>query len=135
MNRMFLAGAATALTMCAAAWGALQYTQPAKAAADGTQGMAMMSAVVRSDGTLARGAGALSSVRRTEGYYEIIFDRNIRNCTMSALIGPDTYPGHYPVTLVSGQFTDNSSAYRVAVLRPNDVFVDSPFHLLAFCHK
>src|SRR6476659_8907530 len=43
-------------------------------------------AVVRSDGTLARGAGAISS-SGAGGNYEVKFNRNISDCAFSAAVG------------------------------------------------
>jgi hypothetical protein len=55
-------------------------------AADQTLGMALMSAFVNEDGTLARGAGAVSSQRTAEGSYEVDLDRDIHNCTYTASV-------------------------------------------------
>src|SRR5687768_12983862 len=88
MNRLsFVAGAATALTLCAAAWGALHYTQAAKAAADGTLGGAIMAAVVHYDGTLVRATGAVSAVKVTNGDYNVAFNRSVQDCAHVAGVG------------------------------------------------
>ena len=44
-------------------------------------------AVVDSDGTLARGQGALDANRLSDGTYEVLFDRGIRGCAYTATIG------------------------------------------------
>jgi hypothetical protein len=54
-------------------------------AADNTLGMALLGAFVNSDGTLARGSGVTNSSRFAPGGYQVFFDRDISNCTYSAV--------------------------------------------------
>src|SRR5688572_4789338 len=55
----------------------------APAAADQKLGMALMSAVVASDGTLVAGAGAVSVTRLNAGVYNVAFERSVVGCTFS----------------------------------------------------
>jgi hypothetical protein len=104
-------------------------------AADGTLGMALLSAVVSATGTLARGAGTTSAGKTPgTGNFEVIFDRDVTNCTF--------------VTSVGGTTTDVPNGAATATRRSakangvfiqtrdlNDNVADKPFHLVVFCNK
>lgn len=108
----------------------------AHAAPDRTLGMALMSAAVRSDGTLVGGAGAVSSsTHNTLPYeYEVVFNRNLSGCDAVAT------PGALFI-----QNTDWSGFIAISALasKPNSVLVltkatngtpsPRPFHLIIFC--
>lgn len=99
-------------------------------------GVAILSAVVDSDGTFVRGSGVLSAANLNSGSYEVIFRRNVRACTYVATIGiPGSTGAAFPGEInVAGRATD-----------PNGVFVDTqdsagndenhPFHLIVFCNR
>ena len=110
----------------------------------GTTGI--LSAVVAGNGTLARGVGATSAVRRRTGQYDVTFDRSIVDCTYSATVG---FTGPH----LGYNFLDAASAMRayseglpgdadptttVSVFTgvpasPIPTYVDRPFHLLVIC--
>src|SRR5215204_1440475 len=65
------------------------------------RGAAILSAVVAADGTLARGAGAVSATRASvgsTGTYYVTFNRNIDDCVVVVTIGgtaADAQSGSY----------------------------------------
>ena len=106
------------------------------AAADQTLGMALMSAVVNADGSLARGSGAVSSVRTTTGQYRVIFDRPIRDCTFTASGGGAT-PGLSYLTTANVWSLPNDESGVGVITSANTTAADinSGFHLLVFCAR
>jgi hypothetical protein len=93
-------------------------------------------AVVRANGTLARGVGVVSSARLATGEYEVIFSQDVRNCAYLATQG---LPG-------SGLVTPETGAIGTARLTGNDqgVFIvtrnafagdltNRGFHLIVDC--
>ena len=91
-----LAFAGTLLTTVAAAQ-SVQYQPGYKPgdentpeAADLTLGVAELFAVVHGNGTLIRGAGAVSSTRFGTGQYQAVFTRNVRNCAYVGSISEPT---------------------------------------------
>jgi hypothetical protein len=53
-------------------------------------------AVVNSNGTLARGNGAVSSTGFGGGAYEVVFNRNVTACSYKATLGLSTFSGSSP---------------------------------------
>jgi ABC-type antimicrobial peptide transport system permease subunit len=91
-------------------------------------------AVVNSDGTLARDRGAVSSQRFTNGEYEVIFSRNVRNCAYVATIGLSGSFGISPpgeITVV-GRFGNRRGVY-VTTHDSTGAFADRSFHLQVSC--
>jgi hypothetical protein len=99
-------------------------------AADGTLGMALLSARVNVNATLAKGVG-VTSVGKTpdgDGWYEVVFDRDVSGCA-------------YAVTPAT--FFDRLYGAVPSAGKPNGVLVrfrdiagvlrDTPFHLIVFC--
>jgi hypothetical protein len=94
-------------------------------------------AVVDSDGTLARGQGAImaqSLGSGDEGAYEVLFDRNVRNCAYVATIGipgsnGESEPGEITV---AGRF-QNRKAVFVRTFDSTGTVADRGFHLQVSC--
>jgi hypothetical protein len=93
-------------------------------------------AVVDSDGTLARGRGAVSAERFAEGsgQYEVIFDRAVRNCAYVATIGISgslglSRPGEITV---AARFENNRGVF-VSTHNSTGVLRDRGFHLQVSC--
>jgi hypothetical protein len=135
MNRLLFVAGAAAGFLATAGWSVLQSAPVKPAAADNTLGMALMHAVVISNGTLARGSGVLSAERNSLGFYFVSFDRSVVNCNHTATLGaPDA-----TFTVPTGQL---GVAGRPGF--PNGVIVathtsdgtnyaDRSFHLMVFC--
>lgn len=107
---------------------------PVAAAPDQTLGPALLSAVVDSDGSLARGAGAVSSARLGTGQYEVIFNRDVRDCTYGATVGSAATGGLAPSAASPARRLgqDNGVFVRVSAGTTGNN-IDRPFHLTAFC--
>lgn len=115
---------------------------PAQAAPDNTLGMALLSATVDNSTppNIARGSGAVSASRpgvaqNTTGYADVVFDRDVSNCTCTASVGAfaaiDFGAGNFVATA-----TCPYTANTVRVITSNDgVAANFAFHLIVFCPK
>lgn len=90
-------------------------------------------AVVRLDGTLARGSQATGSARTAAGTFVVTFDRNVSSCSYLATIGGDN--GGIPTAgLVSA--TNRATDVNAIVVKTRNVAgqdYDHPFHVAVFC--
>jgi hypothetical protein len=91
-------------------------------------------AVVNANGTLARGLGAVSSQRLALGAYEVIFNRNVRDCAYVATIGLSgsafsSPPGE--ITVV-GRVTSANGVF-LTVSNSAGAPTDLGFHLAVHC--
>jgi hypothetical protein len=105
-------------------------------APDLTLGMALMSAAVNFNGTLARGSGVIQVIKIAgfTGNYDVRFNRDVRDCYYLATIGN-----------AGGGSTSGQINVAARAGAPNGVFVDTndtagaaadrSFHLLVFCNK
>ena len=131
MSRMFLAGAAAAL---AVSIGVNALTSPAPAAADKSLGMAVMSAVIASNGTLVRGAGAVSATRLAAGSYTVTFNRSLADCSFLGGIGAGKAPGHasgYVIAVNPALELDTVKVRTQAI--SNGADTDGQFHVQVIC--
>ena len=104
-------------------------TVPSASVADGLPRFA----VVTGAGVVARSRGANSITRTSAGRYQVIFDRNVRNCAYFATIG-DAGAAAVP----SGEIAThalNTNVNGVVVATDNDkgMAADRPFHLIVPC--
>jgi hypothetical protein len=110
-------------------------------AADQTLGMALLSAAVRTDGTLMRGAGVTSVVREAVGLYTVTFNRSLTACMCVASIG-----SFFDNDIVGPSPNNNATATcptangnATASVRTGNANAntqnDLPFHLIVFCPK
>jgi hypothetical protein len=76
-----------AVALSVYAIGGMLPAQPAAGEPDKTQGVAIMSAVVNSNGTLFSGTGGVSSTRIAAGTYRVAFPRSVEDCTWVASLG------------------------------------------------
>ena len=136
MNRIsFVAGAAAAF-LVTTGWSVLQSAPVAPTAADNTLGMALMSAVVSSNGTLVRGSGSTAATRTGPANYYVTFERSVRDCAITASVGRTTAPGGYFYGTASANYDAGSPNVMYVLTRtPEGVGADNDFHLLVFCHK
>lgn len=108
---------------------------PSPPGADGTLGMAILSSVVKSDGTIFRSAGATAATQLATGEYEVDFDRDVSGCAYISTVGSAT----------AGAVDRGQSDVAPRVGNPNGVYVETldsggnyyslPFHLIVFCVK
>ncbi|MBP0018610.1 MAG: glycoside hydrolase family 18 protein [Cyanobacteria bacterium SBLK] len=92
-------------------------------------------AVVNLDGTLARGFGAVSSQRLSTGAYEVIFNRNVRNCAYVATVGLAGSSGATEPAAVSvvGRYNNVNGVYVATSGFSLGTQKDEPFHLIVQC--
>ena len=91
-------------------------------------------AVVNSDGTLARGFHVASTANLTAGGYEVIFDRNVRNCAYVASQG-DSGAGAVPPAghiSVVGR-SNNVNGVFISTFDAAGFFTNRGFHLTVHC--
>ena len=93
-----------------------------------------MFAVVNANGTLARGAKAVSATRLGTGSYEVIFRKDVRKCAYVATIGlsgsaGSSLPGEITVVGRSG----NDRGVFVTTHSSAGASADLGFHLAVLC--
>ncbi|MFD1702019.1 hypothetical protein ACFSCV_03285 [Methylopila henanensis] len=99
--------------------------------------MALMSAVVRSDGTLVRAEGAESSaVVSASHQYEVIFGRDVTACAYSVDVGGWETAGTPPrgVAAVIGR-AGNVRGVFVETFSVDGTALPLGFHVLVFCGR
>jgi hypothetical protein len=138
MHRMFFAGAVVAFILSAAGWSVIQSATVRPTAADQTLGMALMGALVKYDGTLVLGSGGVvSSSRIQTAVYEIVFDRPVTNCILSATSGGEPSTGTAYVVQPSPRYPFGMPNNIRVVMYNADASgqLDATFHLMVFCPK
>lgn len=98
----------------------------------------ILSAVVNTDGTLARGSGAVSSSQTgTDGYYDVTFNRDVSGCTYTASGGTATSNGILDDAVIFTVSPGYSTSSSVAVLEYDAILgydsYSSGFHLIVAC--
>ena len=102
-------------------------------AADKTQGMALMSAIVSAEGALQHGVGAIKVDRPGTGNYYVTFSRSIAGCALfpaSANIEGGPYAG--VLVSASNVFAD-ASIVHVNTTNTSASSMNAPFMLMVFC--
>lgn len=103
--------------------------------ADNTLGMAILSAVVNSDGTIARGAGATASSRIVTGQYEVDFGRDVSGCAYVSTVGSPTAGASARGQPTVAPRSGNSDGVFVETQDSTGNDYSLPFHLIVFCAK
>jgi hypothetical protein len=114
--------------------GAAVMAEAAEAAASGCA--CTLFAVVNSDGSLARGFGAVSSRILFTGQYEVVFNRNMTGCAFVATLGSSgsfTVPPSGEIA-VAGR-TDKVNAVFIATYGSGGAFANGGFHLAVHCRQ
>lgn len=99
-------------------------------------GAAILTAVIDSDSTIARGSGVTSAASFGFGNYEVIFKRNIRNCAYSATLsesGSSTVPAPGSIGI-----TGRSANVKGVFVNIDDIDglgVEGGFTVVINCHK
>jgi hypothetical protein len=104
------------------------------AAEEEEEGCACLFAVVDRTGVVARGKGVVSAARLTTGQYEVIFNRNVRNCAYVATIGDVDAVGIETTGEITtvGRF-GNVRGVFVTTHNSSGAFQDRSFHLFVGC--
>jgi hypothetical protein len=95
-------------------------------------------AVVRGDGSLARGSNTVSSAKLANpphGAYEVIFDRDVTACAYTASVGT---PGRRrlitdPVTISTAQRITNANGVFILITNVDGALQNDPFDLVVSC--
>jgi hypothetical protein len=126
-------GAIACLLAATTALAAGPSNQQSRRAADQLLGVATLSAVIQSNGTFAGGVGAESVAKLGTGTYEVLFERDVYNCTYSANAGSaDAGSVIFGVALVAARAGKPNGVW-VQIRDKNGGAVDSDVHLIVFC--
>jgi len=92
-------------------------------------------AVVKGDGTLARGSkSVVSSQHLSTGLYSVIFNRDVTGCEINATLGAPDADGFTSGLIGVTSQNNNADGVLVLIVTPSgQSFVDGPFHLSAAC--
>lgn len=91
-------------------------------------------AVVSGAGVLARGRNASSVARTSAGRYQVIFDRDVRNCAYFATIGDIGAAGPPQGSeITTSSLATNVNGVSVRTENDAGAAVDRPFHLTVSC--
>jgi len=104
-----------------------------RAAPDQTLGMALMSALVNSNGTLLGGAGATSSNQHSTGRYRVFFNRSVLGCGYVATRSHFFPNAHMDPATISTAPGDSASSVWVVVQEADGTYVDRIFGMIVFC--
>jgi hypothetical protein len=90
-------------------------------------------AVISNVGGAVRHRGATSSARLETGRYQVIFDRDVRNCVYAATLGDESAagPGNGQIAVTSEP--SNVNGVRVVTRDSAGAVADRSFHLVVSC--
>lgn len=132
MRNGTIARRGAALALFFAATTVLAGPQNARAAADELLGVATLSAVIQSNGNFARQVGVESAARLALGEYEVIFERDVQNCTYTANAQTGAGNPTFGLAMVASRAGNLKGVY-VKMLNKQGTVVDGGFHLIVFC--
>jgi hypothetical protein len=104
-------------------------TVPSASVADGFPRFAVVTAA----GVGARSRGATSITRTSAGRYQVIFDRDVRNCAYFATIGDTGAAGVTSGEIATHALNTNVNGVVVATDNDKGSAADRPFHLIVPC--
>jgi hypothetical protein len=90
-------------------------------------------AVVSNVGAAVRARGVASSAQTGVGQYQVIFDRDVRQCTYVATLGDESAsgPGNGQISVTSA--ASNVNGVRVVTRDSEGAVADRSFHLIVSC--
>jgi hypothetical protein len=102
---------------------------PASVIADGVTRHAVISNV----GATVRSRGTTSSSQTGPGQYQVVFDRDVRNCVYTATLGDESAagPGNGQISVTSA--AANVNGVRVVTRDSAGEFANRSFHLIVSC--
>jgi hypothetical protein len=89
--------------------------------------------VVTGAGALARGRGVTSTARTAEGRYQVIFDRDVRNCAFAVSVGDAGAAGPPQGEAAVAALASNVNGVQVRTEASGGAAADRPFHLIVSC--
>jgi outer membrane protein assembly factor BamB len=99
----------------------------------GVQAAGNLFAVVREDGSLARGGSVSSSARVTTGDYEVRFTNDVTGCAYVASLGDSAGGSVSPGTASTSQRPGSPTTVVISTFDPAGTPADRPFHLQVAC--
>ena len=97
--------------------------------ADGQDAIALW-AVITDTGATRRGSHVTSSVRNSNGFYTVTFDRNVSTCAYAVTLGDENVP--HGETGVA-RTPDTPNAVNVDTFNSSGAFADAEFQLIVAC--
>jgi hypothetical protein len=104
-------------------------TVPSASVSDGVARYAVASGA----GVVARSRGVSSVARTSEGRYQVIFDRDVRNCAYFATIGDIGAAAPPQGEISTSALSTNVNAISVRTENSDGVASDRPFHVIVLC--
>ena len=109
----------------------------APAIAVGDLGMAIMSAAINADGTIARGEGVVpaGTQRLSAGVYEVGFGRDITACTYQLTAGESGIGSATPRMVAVTRRSGNNAGLFLQIRDATNAAIDNPFFVLVYCGR
>jgi hypothetical protein len=104
-----------------------------KPSASASRFVEIKGAVVRTDGTLARSLGAVSSSLLDTGAYEVEFPQDVSNCIYNATLGEPALENPQTGEIVVGLRRGNPNAVFVGTFNSSGESSNNGFHLTVTC--
>jgi hypothetical protein len=104
-------------------------TVPSASVADGSARFVSVTAA----GVLARGRSVVSAARTSDGRYQVIFDRDVRNCAYMATIADAGAAAPPQGEIGASALASNVNGVAVRTERSDGVAANRPFHLVVPC--
>ncbi len=102
---------------------------PSAVLADGVVRQAVISDV----GANVRGRGVVSSAQPGTGQYQVIFDRDVRQCTYFATLGDESASGPGTGQIAVTSVASNVNGVRIVTRDSDGMQANRSFHLLVNC--
>jgi hypothetical protein len=102
---------------------------PSAVAADGVVRQAVISDV----GAMVRGRGVSSSAQTGMGQYQVVFDRDVRQCIYSATLGDESASGPGTGQIAVTSAASNVNGVRVVTRDSSGTQSNRSFHLIVSC--
>jgi hypothetical protein len=90
-------------------------------------------AVISDVGGTVRGRGVASSARTGDGQYQVLFDRDVRNCVYAASLGDESAAGAGNGQISVTSAAANVNGVRVVTRNSNGANENRSFHLIVSC--
>jgi hypothetical protein len=90
-------------------------------------------AVISDVGGTVRARGVTSSARSGDGQYQVVFDRDVRNCVYAATLGDESAAGAGNGQISVTSAAANVNAVRVVTRNSNGANENRSFHLIVSC--
>lgn len=105
--------------------------------APGDLGMAIMSAAINADGTIARGEGVIATGTNNigTGVYEVAFGRDITECTYQVTAGESGIGSAVPRVVAVTRRAGNPAGVFLQVQDNAGTQINNPFFVLVYCGR